>query len=50
MNCSICNKKLEETFLQKLVGTYIRNKSGKKKPVCNECQKKLTVEQIKEKI
>lgn len=33
--CSKCNKKIETTFLNKLVGTYV-----KKKPVCPECQKK----------
>jgi len=33
--CSICKEKIETTFLDKILGTYI-----KKKPVCSDCQKK----------
>lgn len=36
MKCSDCGKKLEETFLGKVKGTFIS-----KKPICSECQKKL---------
>jgi hypothetical protein len=36
MKCSICNEKIEETFLGKMMGTYIG-----KKPVCKNCQKTL---------
>jgi hypothetical protein len=35
MKCSICNKEIEQTFLGKIKGTYIKGK-----PVCSECQKK----------
>ncbi|MBW2989169.1 hypothetical protein KY358_02515 [Candidatus Woesearchaeota archaeon] len=35
MKCSICGKKIEKTFLGKIMGTYMG-----KKPVCSECQKK----------
>ncbi|MBW2975516.1 hypothetical protein KY366_07385 [Candidatus Woesearchaeota archaeon] len=35
MKCSICGKKIETTFLGKIMGTYIG-----KKPVCSECQRK----------
>ena len=46
MKCSICNKKIEQTFLNKIVGT-IMEVEGKKKPICPECQKKLkTKEEI----
>ena len=45
VKCSICKKKIEETFLNKIKGTYV-----KKKPVCNECQKTLTWEEIKKEI
>ena len=37
--CSKCNKNIETTFLNKLVGTYV-----KKKPICRNCQKKLSKE------
>ncbi|MFW5990961.1 MAG: hypothetical protein ACOCQX_01900 [Candidatus Nanoarchaeia archaeon] len=50
MKCEICGKKIQETFLQKIIGTYIRNSKGKKKAVCNECQSKLSDEDIKEKL
>jgi len=36
MKCSICGSKIETTFLNKLIGTYID-----KKPVCNICQKRF---------
>lgn len=39
--CSICSKKIETTFLNKIIGTYIKNKKGKRKAVCFECQKKF---------
>ena len=35
VKCAICKEKIEETFLGKIKGSYV-----KKKPVCNECQKK----------
>jgi hypothetical protein len=50
MNCTICKSKIQETFLKKIIGTYIKDKKGKKKPVCSECQSKLSEEEIKEKI
>ncbi|MFH1174702.1 MAG: hypothetical protein V1725_06205 [archaeon] len=31
MNCVICGKKVKETFLKKIVGSYVRNASGKNK-------------------
>ncbi len=39
--CSVCSKKIETTFLNKLLGTYIKNKKGKRKAICFECQKKF---------
>ena len=42
MKCSICSKKIEETFLKKIIGSYMKKKgSSKKYPVCNDCQKKF---------
>ncbi len=47
--CNICQKKIEMTFLNKLIGTQIKKK-GKLYSICAECQKKLSYEQILEKI
>jgi len=51
MKCEICKKKIEETFLKKIIGTYIKDAKGKKHSVCQECQKKYkTKEEILKKI
>ncbi len=41
MKCEICKNKVEETFLDKPVGTYVKDAKGKKHVVCFECQKKF---------
>jgi len=41
MKCEICKKTLGETFLSKIIGTYIKDAKGKKHTVCSECQGKL---------
>ena len=39
VKCEKCNNKIEELFLGKIKGTYI--KEGKKlKAICSNCQKK----------
>jgi hypothetical protein len=38
VKCDICQEKIEETFLGKIKGTYIKKK-GKLKAVCSKCQK-----------
>ena len=49
VKCDICKKQIKETFLNKIIGTYIKvNK--KRKTVCNECQKKYSQKQILEKL
>ena len=45
MKCAICSNKIETTFLNKIVGTYIN-----KKPVCSDCQKKHSFSELKEKL
>ncbi len=45
MKCEICKKKIEETFLKKILGTYVKDEKGKKHTVCFECQKKFTTKQ-----
>ncbi|MEK6808593.1 MAG: hypothetical protein AABY14_02815 [Nanoarchaeota archaeon] len=37
MKCNICNKKIEETFLGKLKGAFIK-KQGKRYTICRDCQ------------
>jgi len=41
MKCEICKKKIEQTFLNKILGTHIKDEKGKKHAVCKECQKKF---------
>jgi hypothetical protein len=41
MKCEICKNNLEETFLKKIIGTYIKDDKGKKHSVCFECQRKF---------
>jgi len=45
MKCTICNNKIETTFLGKIVGTYIKNSKGKKTSVCFGCQKKFNTKE-----
>jgi len=51
MKCEICKKKMAETFLGKMVGTFVKDAKGKKHSVCPECQKKLgSKEKVLEKL
>ena len=51
MKCEICKKKIEEIFLDKILGTYIKDKKGKKHTVCQNCQKEhKTKEELLKKI
>ncbi|MEK6858261.1 MAG: hypothetical protein AABX39_06765 [Nanoarchaeota archaeon] len=45
MKCEICGNKIEETFLKKILGTYVKDSKGKKHLVCFECQKKLKMKE-----
>ena len=49
--CEICSGKIEELFLGKIKGTYIKDAKGKQHIICFDCQKKLkTKEAILEKL
>lgn len=48
--CSICKVKVELTFLQKPLGTYMKNKDKKQKLICSNCQKTHSKEELLEKI
>ena len=41
MKCEICGSKMAETFLEKAVGTVVKDAKGKKHWVCSACQSKL---------
>ncbi|MBS3095666.1 hypothetical protein J4231_03225 [Candidatus Woesearchaeota archaeon] len=43
--CEVCREKIGETFLGKIRGTYIN-----KRAVCAECQKKHTIQELKERL
>ncbi len=45
MKCDICNAKIEETFLKKILGTYVKDAKGKKKVVCPDCQRKYSTKE-----
>ena len=40
MKCEICKGNIEATFLKKPIGTYVKDKKGKKHLVCAKCQEK----------
>jgi len=50
MKCDSCKKKMEETFMNKIVGTIIKDQKGKKHNICPECQKKHSKEELLKKI
>jgi hypothetical protein len=39
MKCEICSQNVKETFLKKILGTYVKDAKGKKHIVCQLCQK-----------
>lgn len=48
VKCDLCGQKVPTTFLNKLVGTIIKDKNGKKKTICSNCQKEHSKEELKE--
>ncbi len=40
MKCEVCKAKIEELFLGKIIGSYIKDEKGKLHLICPECQKK----------
>ncbi|HME86796.1 MAG TPA: hypothetical protein VKE88_00075 [Candidatus Nanoarchaeia archaeon] len=41
MKCEICSKQIPETFLKKLIGTFVKDAKGKKHSICFDCQQKF---------
>jgi len=42
MKCEVCKSNIQETFLKKILGTYIKDEKGKKHLVCPSCQQKFS--------
>jgi hypothetical protein len=40
MKCDVCGAKIETTFLNKLIGTFVKDAKGKRKAMCPACQRK----------
>lgn len=45
MKCEICKQKIHEIFLNKPIGTVVKDEKGKKHNICNECQRKFSSKQ-----
>ncbi len=41
MKCEICKENIEEKFLKKPIGSYVKDEKGKKHLICPHCQAKL---------
>jgi len=41
MKCAICSSSVQTTFLNKILGTHIKDAKGKLQVICFECQKKF---------
>ena len=46
--CDLCKKTIDETFLNKIIGTIIKIE-GKQKKICQNCQKEHSMKHIKKK-
>lgn len=40
--CEICKNRIQETFLEKMIGTVVKDAKGRKHFICFECQKKFS--------
>ena len=40
MKCELCKQQVGETFLKKVIGTFIKDAKGKQHLVCAKCQNK----------
>jgi hypothetical protein len=41
MKCAVCSTKIPTTFLEKVLGAYVKDAKGKKHLVCSACQSTL---------
>lgn len=49
MKCAICGKQIAETFLKKIIGSYVKDEKGKLHSICSECQR-LTKQELLSKL
>jgi hypothetical protein len=42
MKCEMCGNNIGKSFMEKIIGTYVKDQAGKKHAVCFECQKKAS--------
>lgn len=45
--CAVCGNPVEVMFLDKISGTYLKDKKGKKRAVCSACQKSHAIETLR---
>ena len=50
VKCEICGEKVQKTFLNKILGTYMKDSHGKQRVICQNCQKEYDDEKLKEKL
>lgn len=50
MKCEICKSEVKTLFLEKILGTYLKDGKGKQHVICFECQTKFKskAEQLKQ--
>ncbi len=44
--CDLCKEKLQQTFLNKNLGTMLKDAKGKKHWICKNCQKGKSKEEM----
>jgi hypothetical protein len=49
VKCNLCKDKIEETFLNKILGTVVKH-NNKLNYICKSCQKKYSHRQILDKL
>ncbi len=50
MKCKLCKGEVDVTFLNKVLGTYVKDSKNKKQIVCKSCQSSKTMEEIKKNV
>jgi hypothetical protein len=50
MKCSVCKNKIETIFLNKILGSHVKDAKGKRHPVCSKCQSEHTTDEIRTKL
>lgn len=48
--CASCNAPIEVIFLEKINGTYLKDRKGKKRAVCSACQKNYPLSALRDRL